>query len=40
MRQLAYQERVLDTLDHYLTTLKDKKVASDAVAAEIGRVHV
>lgn len=33
MRQLAYQERVLDTLDHYLTVLKDKKAASDAVAA-------
>lgn len=33
MRQLAYQERVLDTLDYYLTTLKDKKAASDAVAA-------
>lgn len=33
MRQLAYQERVLDTLDHYLTTLKEKKSAADAVAA-------
>ena len=32
MRQLAYQERVLDTLDKYLAALKAKKASADAVA--------
>lgn len=35
MRQLAYQERVLDTLDHYLTTLKDKEASARQVIAAL-----
>ena len=38
MRQLDYQTRVLETLDHYLDTLKHQKARADRIAAMLAEL--